>query len=48
MRAATPCPERPWPDRVFLFDAEAAAYLATRHLLEHGHGRVALVTFPPT
>lgn len=29
-----------------LGDPEGAAYLATRHLLEHGHKRVALITAP--
>ena len=37
------------PDRrgeVLVFDAERAAYDATRHLLEHGHSHIGYVTFP--
>jgi LacI family repressor for deo operon, udp, cdd, tsx, nupC, and nupG len=37
-----------WPDSqgyVVLLDLEDAGYQATRHLLEHGHRRVGLITF---
>ena len=37
-----------WPDSpgyVVLLDLENAGYQATRHLLEHGHRRVGLITF---
>ena len=30
----------------FVFDAERGGYLATRHLLDHGHERVAMLTAP--
>jgi LacI family transcriptional regulator len=39
------------PDRtgdVLLFDGRRAGYLATRHLAEHGHERIGIVTPPPT
>lgn len=38
------------PDRTghaFLFDAEGAGHMLTRHLLEHGHERIGLVTLAP-
>ena len=37
------------PDRgghVLLFDGHAAGYIATRHLCEHGHERIGIVTAP--
>ena len=37
------------PDRrghVLLFDADRGGYLATRHLVEHGHERIGIVTAP--
>lgn len=37
-------PER--PGHSFVFDAERGGYLATRHLLDHGHERVAMLTAP--
>jgi len=33
-------------DHVLLFDAYGAGYTATRHLLEHGHDRIGIVTAP--
>ena len=32
--------------RVLLFDGRRAGYLATRHLCEHGHARIGIVTAP--
>lgn len=34
------------PDPAVVFDAEQAGYLATRHLQDHGHRRIAMVTPP--
>jgi DNA-binding LacI/PurR family transcriptional regulator len=39
------------PDRSghsFLFDGEGAGYIATRHLIDHGHARVGFITAPLT
>ena len=33
-------------DHVLLFDGRGAGYTATRHLREHGHERIAIVTAP--
>ncbi len=48
-RAGAPIVYVDQPDRkghVLLFDSERGGYLATRHLVEHGHERIGIVTAP--